>query len=141
MPLYTSIVSLMVVGLYFSFALRVAIARGKYGVPLPATTGDPDFERVFRAHINTLEWMPTFLIPLWLTAMYLSDVAAAALGLVWIAGRVWYFAGYRKAGAKRLPGFFVQSFACIMLFVGSLIGIGMYISAAGILATTPVNNY
>jgi glutathione S-transferase len=26
--------------------------------------GSPDFERVFRAHVNMLEWMPTFLVTL-----------------------------------------------------------------------------
>jgi glutathione S-transferase len=35
--------------------------------------------------------MPTFLAPLWLCAIYLSDTAAAALGLVWIGGRILYF--------------------------------------------------
>jgi hypothetical protein len=53
--------------------------------------------------------MPTFLVPLWLCAIYLSDIAAAVLGLVWIVGRALYFAGYSKAVEKRLPGFFIQS--------------------------------
>lgn len=127
MPLYTALVSLVAVGLYFTFALRVAIAHGRYGVPLPMTTGHPDFERVFRAHMNTLEWMPIFLVPLWLSAIYLNDVAAAVVGLVWIAGRVWYFLGYTRAVEKRLPGFFVQSTACILLFFGSLIGVGRHV--------------
>jgi glutathione S-transferase len=114
----------------FQFALRVAIAHGRYGVQLPATTGHPDFERVYRVHINTLEWMPTFLVPLWLTATYLNDRAAALAGLVWIVGRVWYAVGYSRATQKRLPGFFVQAGACIVLFIGSLIGIGMRIASA-----------
>jgi glutathione S-transferase len=127
MPLYTALVSLAAIGLYFSFALRVAIARGKYGVSLPNTAGHPDFDRVFRAHVNTLEWMPIFIVPLWLCAIYLNDVAAACVGLIWIAGRVWYFMGYSRAVEKRLPGFFMQSTACILLFLGSLAGIGMHL--------------
>jgi glutathione S-transferase len=47
---------------------------------------------------------------------------AAALGLVWIVGRVWYFVGYSKAVEKRLPGFFVQSTACMLLFLGAAVG-------------------
>jgi len=74
---------------------------------------------------NTLEWMPTFLVPLWLCAFYLSDIAAAVLGLVWIVGRALYFAGYSKAVEKRLPGFFIQSTACILLFIGAIVGIVM----------------
>ena len=125
MPHYTAIVTLLAVAFYFFLATRVALARGRFNVPLPATTGNPDFERVFRAHANTLEWMPTFLAPLWLCAIYLNDVAAAVLGLVWVGGRVWYFAGYRKATEGRLPGFLVQAIACILLFVGAIAGIVM----------------
>jgi glutathione S-transferase len=126
MPYYTAIVTLLAVAFYFFLATRVAVAHGRFGVRLPATTGNPDFERVFRVHVNTLEWMPTFLVPLWLCAIYLSDSAAAALGLVWIAGRVLYFSGYTKAVEKRLPGFFVQSTACLLLFVGAAAGVAMH---------------
>jgi glutathione S-transferase len=129
MPRYTAIVTLLAVAFYFFLATRVAVARGKFGVRLPATTGNPDFERVFRIHQNTLEWMPTFLVPLWLCAIYLNDIAAAVLGLVWIGGRVLYFAGYSKAVEKRLPGFFIQMTACILLFIGAIVGIVMHRSA------------
>lgn len=123
MPVCTPAVSLIVVALYFAFAVRVARARGRFDVPLPATAGHPDFERIYRAHVNMLEWMPIFLVPLWLAALYLSDIAAATLGLVWIGGRIWYGIGYGVAVEKRLPGFFVQSMACAALFVCSIIGI------------------
>jgi hypothetical protein len=86
MPYYTAIVTLLAVAFHFFLATRVAVARGKFDVKLPATTGNSDFERVFRVHMNTLEWMPTFLVPLWLCAIYLNDIAAAVLGLVWIGG-------------------------------------------------------
>ena len=96
MPRYTAIVTLMAIAFYLFLATRVAVARGKFKVKLPATTGNPDFERIFRAHQNTLEWMPTFLVSLWLCAVYLNDIAAAVLGLVWIVGRALYFNGYRE---------------------------------------------
>jgi len=123
MPYYAAIVSLLTVAFHFFLATRVAAAHGKFNVKLPATTGNADFERVFRVHLNTLEWMPTFLLPLWLCAIYLNDIAAAVLGLVWIGGRVLYFTGYIKAVEKRLPGFFIQSTACALLFVGAVVGI------------------
>jgi glutathione S-transferase len=130
MPHYTAIVTLLAVAFYFFLATRVAVAHGKFAIMLPATTGNPDFERIFRAHVNTLEWMPTFLVPLWLCALYLSDVTAGALGLVWIAGRALYFAGYSRAVEKRLPGFFIQSTACLLLFVGAAVGVVMRLSGA-----------
>ena len=37
-----------------------------------------------------------------------------------------YFVGYRKAVEKRLPGFFIQSTVCFLLFVGAIVGIVMH---------------
>lgn len=125
MPHDTALVTLVAVAFYFFLATRVAVARVKFNIKHPATTGNLDFERIFRAHINTLEWMPTFLVPLWLCAIYLSDIAAALVGLVWIGGRVWYFLGYSKAVEKRVPGFFIQGTACALLFIGALVGVIM----------------
>ncbi len=52
-------------------------------IKAPAISGHPDFERYFRVQANTLEWMPIFLPSLWLFALYVSDMGAAAIGLVW----------------------------------------------------------
>jgi glutathione S-transferase len=122
MPHYTAIVTLLAVVFYFFLATRVSRARGMFGVKLPAVTGHPDFERVYRVHMNTLEWMPIFLPLLWLCAIYFSDRAAAVLGLVWIGGRAAYLVGYSAAVEKRLPGFFVQAMACVLLLVGAVVG-------------------
>ena len=128
MPTYTAIVTLLAIAFYFFLATRVAAAHGKFNVKLPAMNGNPDFERVYRVHANTLEWMPTFLAPLWLCAVFLSDIGAAVLGLVWIVGRIMYYAGYSKAVEKRLPGFFVQSSACFLLFIGAAVGVVMHLA-------------
>jgi glutathione S-transferase len=63
---------------------------------------------------------------LWICAFYLSDRGAAAVGLLWIGGRVLYFFGYSQAVEKPLPGFFIQSSACFLLFVGAVAGIAMH---------------
>jgi glutathione S-transferase len=123
MPKYTAAVTLLAIAFYFFLATQVAAAHGRLGVKLPAMSGHPEFDRICRVHHNTLEWLPTFLVPLWLSALTVSDPAAAALGLVWIAGRAWYFVGYRKAVEGRLPGFFVQSTVCILLFLGAAVGV------------------
>ena len=125
MPKYTAIVTILSVLLYFYFSTRVPVARRKFGVKLPAISGNPDFERVFRAHMNTLEWMPIFLPLLWLSAIYLNDPAAAAVGLIWIVGRAMYSAGYAAAVEKRSSGFFVQAVACVLLLIGAIVGIAM----------------
>jgi glutathione S-transferase len=126
LPIATAIVTLLAIALYFFLATRVAAARARFGIKHPATTGNPDFERVFRVHMNTLEWMPTFLVPLWLCAVYATDIGAAALGLVWIVGRIAYYVGYSQATEKRLSGFFIQASACPLLFIGAAIGIGLH---------------
>jgi glutathione S-transferase len=64
--------------------------------------------------------MPIFLPALWLFATYISDAGAAALGAVWISGRIVYFIGYSQAAAKRGPGFAIQAIAAIALWVGAL---------------------
>jgi glutathione S-transferase len=120
MPHYTAIITCLAVAFYFFTSTQVARARVRLGVKLPAITGNPEFERVFRVQMNTLEWMPIFLPSLWLFAIYLSDPFAAALGVVWIIGRILYFIGYSKAVEKRGPGFGIQALACIALWLGAL---------------------
>ena len=83
-------------------------------------SGNPDFERAFRVQMNTLEWMPIFLPSLWLFAFYINDALAAALGVVWIVGRVLYMTGYSQAAAKRGLGFGIQAGAAILLWLGAL---------------------
>src|SRR4030081_3224409 len=117
---FTALVTCLAILFYFFTSIQVSKARVKFGVKVPATAGNPDFERVFRVQMNTLEWMPIFLPSLWLFAIYISDIGAAALGLVWIAGRILYLIGYSEAAAKRGRGFGIQAGAAIMLWVGSL---------------------
>ena len=55
MPYYAAIVTLLAIAFYFFVATRVAVARARFSVKHPATTGNLDFERIFRAHVNMLE--------------------------------------------------------------------------------------
>src|SRR5215468_8327444 len=107
----TALVTCLAILFYFFTSVRVARARVVYGVRLPAISGHPDFERVFRVQMNTLEWMPIFLPSLWLFAVYVSDLGAALAGAVWIDGRIVYMIGYIKAAPRRSPGFAIQSLA------------------------------
>jgi glutathione S-transferase len=123
MPKFTALVTLIAVIFYFWIGLRVGHARGKFGIKAPATTGHPDFERAYRVQMNTLEWMPIFLPAIWLAALYVNDVLAAVVGLVWIAGRALYLQGYTQAAEKRETGFFVQSIAAGVLWATALVGV------------------
>ncbi len=117
---FTALVTCLAVLMYFFTSARVGRARGAFGIKAPATTGNPDFERVFRVQMNTLEWMPIFLPSLWLFAVYISDPVAAAVGLVWIGGRFLYMTGYAEAAEKRGRGFGIQALAAGILLFGAL---------------------
>jgi glutathione S-transferase len=117
---YTALITLLAALTYAFISTQVSRARVKYGVKLPATTGDPDFERIHRVHMNTLEWLPIFLPSLWLFAIYISDAGAAGAGLVWIIGRILYMIGYSRSVPQRGPGFAIQTIATAVLLLGSL---------------------
>ena len=116
----TALVTCLAILFYFLTSVQVAKARGTFGIKAPAISGNPDFERVFRVQMNTLEWLPIFLPALWLFAIYISDAIAATLGLVWIAGRIFYLTGYSKAANKRGLGFGIQAGAALLLWLGAV---------------------
>ncbi|HZL00411.1 MAG TPA: MAPEG family protein [Caulobacteraceae bacterium] len=115
-----AIVTLCALILYFVMGLRVGRARSKYGVVAPAVTGNADFERVFRVQANTLEWLPLFLVSLWLFAIYWNDLVAAGIGVVWILGRLLYMTSYSRDASTRGAGFAVQALATGILLFGAL---------------------
>jgi glutathione S-transferase len=117
---FTALVTCLAILFYFFTSIQVSKARAAFGVKVPAISGNPDFERVFRVQLNTLEWMPIFLPSPWLFAVYISDAIAAALGVVWIIGRILYMIGYSEAAAKRGRGFAIQGGAAILLWFGAL---------------------
>ena len=120
---FTALVTCLALLLYFFTSIRVSKARAAFGIKAPAISGNPDFERVFRVQMNTLEWLPIFLPSLWLFAIYISDPIAAGIGVVWIAGRILYLTGYSQAASKRGRGFGIQAGAAILLWLGALAAI------------------
>ena len=113
-------VTLLCCVMLFGMALSVARAHARTGIPAPAMTGHPSLERAVRAHGNTLEWLPIFLLSMWLFAIYWSPAWAAGIGLVWIAARIVYFAGYLADPLKRYPGFLVPVVVTRVLLFGAL---------------------
>lgn len=111
-------VAFTVLLLIFVTAL-VGRARGRYGVKAPATTGNENFERVFRMQMNTVESTVLFLPSLWLGAQYGYPQIAGIAGLVWVAARFWYAMAYSEAASKRGKAFLISSVAtCVAFAVG-----------------------
>jgi len=106
--------------LYFGFA--VGKAREKYAIKAPATTGNEIFERYFRVHMNTLEQLIVFVPSILLFAWYVGPLTAAALGVLYLIGRVWYFVQYVRDPSKRSLAFALSFLPMVILLVGGLIG-------------------
>lgn len=105
------------------FALQVGKARLKYKVMPPAVSGSPEFERIFRAQQNSLEFYPVFIITLWVAGWYFNQVFATCLGLVYIYARHRYFWGYSEAPKKRITGFRLSLGVLALLAVLGAVGI------------------
>jgi uncharacterized membrane protein YecN with MAPEG domain len=114
------VVTVLALLVYIGMGIQVGRARARSGVKAPAMTGDERLERAIRVQMNTLEWLPVFLAGLWLFALYWSDLVAAALGVVWIAGRLIYAQAYMADPAKRGTGFLIQALAALALLLGAL---------------------
>jgi uncharacterized membrane protein YecN with MAPEG domain len=115
-----AIVTCLALLLYSVFIARVALARGKYNIPAPATTGHPAFERAFRIQNNTGEQLIIMLPGLWLFSIYVSPLWAFLLGLLWIVGRIVYAIGYTRNPEARALGFVIGFAANVVLVLGSL---------------------
>jgi len=122
---WIGLVSLLAIAQYLCFAFCVAMARGRYGVKAPATVGDERFERYYRVQLNTLELLAAFLPTLWIAAQYWNAAAIAAIGAVYLVGRLLYFRAYVRDPGSREIGFVLSLTPIALLLVAGLIGIAM----------------
>jgi glutathione S-transferase len=118
---YVAIVTVVALLQFFWFGWQVGVARGKYNIAAPATSGNEMFERVFRVHMNTLEQLVVFLPALWIFASYVSSLWAAILGAVFIVGRAIYAVSYVKDPKKRSAGFALTALPELALLIGILV--------------------
>ena len=120
---YTAAATLLALLLHQAVAIMVARARERYGIKAPAVTGNEHFERAYRVQMNTVEQIVFFLPALWLCAVLLSDIGAAAGGLIWVIGRAIYAVSYVNDPAKRGPGFGIAALAQFALWIGAAVGL------------------
>jgi glutathione S-transferase len=127
METYHSLEMITVLALleYSILGLMVGRARQTYGVEAPATTGNPDFERYFRVHENTLESLIVFIPAVWIFSLSVNYHFGVALGAAFLIARIIYASGYLSAAAKRAPGALATFAINLTLIVGSLIAIAI----------------
>ncbi|MGD8417580.1 MAG: MAPEG family protein [Pseudomonadales bacterium] len=119
---YVTIIAMLALIEYFYFGAEVGRARVRTGIEAPAITGDPSFERVYRAHQNTLEQLVVFLPALFASGYFVGEIYAVAAGVVFLIGRAIYFRSYTAAAEKRGTGFGITALANIALVLGGLVG-------------------
>jgi uncharacterized MAPEG superfamily protein len=107
---------------FVAFGMLVGRARGLYGVKAPAISGHEVFDRYFRVHYNTMELLVVFVPAIWLFGLYVSPAWGAAIGTVYLVGRIIYFRSYVADPAKRELGFGLSVLPILVLLIGALVG-------------------
>ena len=115
---------------YFVFGWLVGMARGKYGVKAPATTGHEVFDRYFRVQQNTLELLIIFVPALWIAAQYWNPMWIAAIGAVYVVGRIVYLRGYVSDPGSRHIGFLLSTVPIVTLILVAVVGVVRALLAA-----------
>lgn len=118
---YVAIVTVLALIEFFLLGFLVARARGKFGVPAPATSGHELFERQFRVHMNTLEQLVVFLPTLWIFASFVHPLWGAALGVVFIIGRAIYAVSYVRDPKSRALGFALTALPSFAMMIAILV--------------------
>jgi uncharacterized MAPEG superfamily protein len=119
---WPSLITWLTLILLYALGANVSRARGRYGIKAPATSGNEQFERVYRVQMNTLENAVVFLPALWLGAWYWKPTWAAVCGAVWLAGRIWYARAYAGDPARRSGGYFLSLVGFGVLIVEAALG-------------------
>jgi len=117
-----TIVTLLALLEFVWLGTRVGMARGKYGVNAPATTGNEIFERHYRVHYNTLEQLIIFIPSLWAFGFYIGQFWAAGLGVIYLLGRIIYALAYIKDPGSRGPGMLLSVIPCYIMLLGGIVG-------------------
>jgi uncharacterized MAPEG superfamily protein len=120
---YVDLVAIAALIQYQFFGFLVGRARGKYGVPGPATSGHELFERAYRVQMNTLELLVVFLPALYLANKYWTPTNAALAGAVYLIGRFIFWRAYMTNPASRGLGFMLSLLPCAFMLVGALVGV------------------
>lgn len=123
--IWLDLVTVLALLQYMVFSSLVGKARGRYGVKAPATTGHEMFERYYRVQMNTLELLVVFLPALWLAARYWSPTWMAAVGAVYLVGRVVYLKAYTTNPSRRGLGFALSFVPAFLLILATLAGLVM----------------
>lgn len=118
----TTLAIVLALLVFFGTGAVVGMARAKWQVPAPASSGHPEFDKRFRVQMNTLEQLVMFVPAAMLAAPVLGDLVTAGLGFTWSLGRVLYARLYYADPAKRGPGFGLTFLPTLILMGAAIVG-------------------
>jgi uncharacterized MAPEG superfamily protein len=120
---WVQLVALLALFEYMGFGMAVGNARTRYGIKAPAITGNEIFERYFRVQQNTLELLIVFLAVLAIASAYWNPLWVAAIGAVYLIGRLVYFRAYVRDPRRRSLGYGLSMVPVILLALGAAVGV------------------
>ena len=116
-----AIVTILALAQFVFFSIQVGSMRGKHEIKAPATSGHPEFERMFRIQQNTMEQLVAFIPALWMFAYFVNPLWGAGLGVVFIVGRFIYRSSYLKDPGSRGSGFTITFLPTAVMLVWTLL--------------------
>ena len=122
---YTIIIILVALLQFIYFTGRTGFTRVKHGIDAPSTTGNTQWECIYRVQQNTMEQLVIFIPAMLIFQMYVSQKWVLIPGVIFIIGRQVYSHLYIKDPKSRGIGMILSFFSNIALVVGSLIGIAI----------------
>ena len=108
---------------FIYFTARTGLARGKFGVDAPKTTGHETWERIYRVQQNTMEQLVLFVPGMLAFAHFVSPTWALLPGALYLIGRQVYSHLYIKDPKKRAPGVALSMLSNVVLVLGAVIGL------------------
>ena len=121
--LWASLISVLAAVQVLVLGFLVGQGRATYGVPAPAMSGHPDWERLNRAHQNSLEQLVLFL-PLFNAYLFSAGIQTGIMaGILFLIARILYAVGYIRDAKRREIGAWLTAAAQVWLGVGALVGL------------------
>jgi hypothetical protein len=121
--MWIDLVAVLAVLQFIVFGVMVGAARTKYGVHAPATSGHPQFDRLYRVQMNTLELLVPLLPAMYIAARYWSPSLVAVGGTIYLLGRLVYWRSYVRDPASRALGFGLSIFPILAMLGAVLVGV------------------
>ena len=120
---YVVLITVLALIQFAFFGALVARARSKLGVAAPAMSGPPEFDRLVRVHLNTLERLVLFVPLMWMATQFWAPVWVAAVGLIFLLGRMLYWKGYVKSPEARAVGNIATMLSIGVLLLANVLGL------------------